>query len=66
MALRYGRETRFTQDLDAARVQPLARFRNDFEESLGAGWASFTGRLVEKAAPRPPAVPTAYVMQPST
>ena len=64
MALRYGRETRFTQDLDAARVQPLARFRNDFEESLGAGWASFTGRLVEKAAPRPPAVPTAYVMQP--
>ncbi|MHB1066455.1 MAG: nucleotidyl transferase AbiEii/AbiGii toxin family protein [Candidatus Nanopelagicales bacterium] len=64
MALRYGRGTRFTQDLDAARVQPLARFRSDFEESLAAGWAGFTGRLVEKAAPRPPAVPTAYVMQP--
>lgn len=64
MALRYGRETRFTQDLDAARVRPLARFRSDFEESLAAGWAGFTGRLVEKAAPRPPAVPTAYVMQP--
>lgn len=64
MALPYGRGTRFTQDLDAARIQPLARFRSDFEESLGAGWAGFTGRLVEKAAPRPPAVPTAYVMQP--
>ncbi|WP_310961885.1 nucleotidyl transferase AbiEii/AbiGii toxin family protein [Nocardioides terrisoli] len=64
MALRYGRGTRFTQDLDVARVQPLAKFRNDFEDSLAAGWAGFTGRLVEKAAPRPTGVPTAYVMQP--
>ncbi len=64
MALRYGRGTRFTQDLDAARVQPLAQFRSDFEDSLAAGWASFTGRLVEKTAPRPPAVPRGYVMQP--
>lgn len=64
MALRYGRGTRFTQDLDAARVQPLARFRSDFEDSLAAGWAGFTGRLIEKAAPRPTGVPTAYVMQP--
>ncbi len=30
MALRYGRGTRFTQDLDAARVQSLAGFRSDF------------------------------------
>jgi hypothetical protein len=64
MALRYGRGTRFTQDLDAARVQPLARFRSDFEDSLAVGWAGFTGRLIEKAAPRPTGVPTAYVMQP--
>lgn len=64
MALRYGRATRFTQDLDAARATSLARFRSDFEESLAAGWAGFTGRLVEKAAPRPAAVPRAYVMQP--
>jgi hypothetical protein len=53
MALRYGRGTRFTQDLDAARVQPLARFRSDFEDSLAAGWAGFSGRLIERAAPRP-------------
>lgn len=64
MALRYGRGTRFTQDLDAARVQPLARFRSDFEDLLAVGWAGFTGRLIEKAAPRPTGVPTAYVMQP--
>ncbi len=64
MALRYGRGTRFTQDLDAARVQPLARFRSDFEDSLAVGWAGFTGRPIEKSAPRPPGVPTAYVMQP--
>jgi hypothetical protein len=43
MALRYGRGTRFTQDLDAARVHSLARFRSDFEESLADGWAGFTG-----------------------
>jgi hypothetical protein len=64
MALRYGRGTRFTQDLDAARVQTLARFRSDFEETLAEGWAGFTGRLVERSVPRPLAVPTAYVMQP--
>jgi len=64
MALRYGRGTRFTQDLDASRVQSMTRFRGDFEEVLEAGWAGFTGRLVERAAPRPPSVPTAYVMQP--
>lgn len=64
MALRYGRGTRFTQDLDATRVQTLDQFRSDFEETLAEGWAEFTGRLVQRAAPRPPAVPTGYVMQP--
>ena len=64
MALRYGRGTRFTRDLDAARAQTLARFRSDFEEALRAGWAGFTGRLVERPAPRPPTIPTAHVMQP--
>ncbi|QUY62124.1 Nucleotidyl transferase, PF08843 family [Gulosibacter molinativorax] len=64
MALRYGRETRFTRDLDAARVQTLSRFRSDFEEALARGWSGFTGRLIEKKAPRPQAVPTAYVMRP--
>lgn len=64
MALRYGRDSRFTRDLDAARVQSLDRFRRDLEEALSQGWAGFTGRLIEKTAPRPPAVPTANVMHP--
>ncbi|MCW4464258.1 nucleotidyl transferase AbiEii/AbiGii toxin family protein [Glutamicibacter sp. MNS18] len=64
MALRFGRSTRFTRDLDAARIGPLAVFRADFEEALARGWVGFTGRLVQKAAPTPEAVPAAYVMQP--
>jgi hypothetical protein len=64
MALRLGRGTRFTQDLDAARVQSLARFQSDFENSLATGWSGFTGRLVKRVAPRPLVVPTAYVMKP--
>lgn len=64
MALRMGRGTRFTRDLDAARRGPLSKFRSDFEESLAAGWAGFSGRLIEKEAPRPAGVPTAYIMQP--
>lgn len=64
MALRFGRKTRFTTDLDAARVQPLVQFRSDLENSLAAGWAGFTGRLVEKTPARPTGVPTAYVTRP--
>lgn len=64
MALRYGRDTRFTRDLDAARIASHAVFRAEFEEALAQGWAGFTGRLLRKAAPRPTAVPAAYVMQP--
>lgn len=64
MALRFGRDSRFTRDLDAARIHSLDQFRADFEESLAAGWAGFTGRLVERAAPSPIGVPTGYVMQP--
>lgn len=64
MALRYGRATRFTTDLDAARPGPQDEFINDFEQRLRDGWAGFTGRLIERAAPKPAGVPTAYVMQP--
>lgn len=64
MALRFGRSTRFTRDLDAARIGSLVAFRAEFEEALARGWGGFTGRLVQKAAPSPAAVPTAYVMQP--
>ncbi len=65
MALRYGRaDSRFTRDLDAARVQPLTEFLDDFEASLTHGWAGFTGRLLDRKPPRPPGIPPAYLMQP--
>ncbi|AOZ72020.1 hypothetical protein BK816_00840 [Boudabousia tangfeifanii] len=64
MALRYGRNTRFTRDLDAARVKSMEKFRSDFESSLAYGWAGFTGRLVKKSPPKPAGIPSAYVMQP--
>ena len=64
MALRYGRGTRFTQDLDAARVQPLDRFRSDFEESLAPGGRASPGGWSRRRLRVRPAVPSAYVMQP--
>ncbi|WP_285036346.1 nucleotidyl transferase AbiEii/AbiGii toxin family protein [Plantibacter sp. ME-Dv--P-095] len=64
MALRYGRATRFTRDLDAARPGTLAEFVSEFEERLRNGWAGFTGRLIERTPPKPAGVPATYVMQP--
>ena len=65
MGLRYGHaDTRFTQDLDAARAVPLTEFLDDFEASLNRGWAGFTGRVVDRKPPRPAGIPPAYVMQP--
>lgn len=65
MALRYGRAaSRFTQDLDAARIHPLTIFLDQFEAALDRGWAGFTGRVVERKPPRPSGIPAAYVMQP--
>lgn len=64
LALRCGSNTRFTRDFDVARRQPLEQFRADFEASLAQGWSGVTGRLIARSAPRPPAVPPPYVMQP--
>ncbi|HPU12660.1 MAG TPA: nucleotidyl transferase AbiEii/AbiGii toxin family protein [Aeromicrobium sp.] len=65
MALRYGRaESRFTRDVDAARIKPIDEFCDNFEAALRVGWGGFAGRLVQRRAPRPSAVPSAYVMRP--
>lgn len=64
MALRYGSDTRFTRDLDAARASDLMTFRADFEERLREGWGGFTGRLVELTPPKPSGIPSSYVMKP--
>ncbi|WP_272879271.1 nucleotidyl transferase AbiEii/AbiGii toxin family protein [Rothia endophytica] len=64
MALRYGRKTRFTKDLDAERQGSLDAFRDDFEEMLEHGWQGFTGRLIEGRQREHEGVPTVYLMQP--
>lgn len=64
MMLRYGSQTRFTRDLDAARRGVVEQFCADFEDHLQAGWGGFTGRLVATRPPQPAGVPVAYVMQP--
>ncbi|MFJ4171477.1 nucleotidyl transferase AbiEii/AbiGii toxin family protein [Paenarthrobacter sp. NPDC089714] len=64
MALRYGSDTRFTRDVDAARTGSLATFRADFEERLREGWGGFSGRLIERKAPKPEGIPAPYVMKP--
>lgn len=64
MALRYGNDTRFTRDLDAARPDSLEDFRAEFERRLAEGWAGFTGRLIPKRPARPKGIPHSYVMQP--
>jgi hypothetical protein len=64
MALRYGSNTRFTLDLDAARARALAAFRSDFEDRLREGWGGFTGRLIERTPTTPSGIPASYVMKP--
>ncbi|MCI1746947.1 MAG: nucleotidyl transferase AbiEii/AbiGii toxin family protein [Acidipropionibacterium sp.] len=65
MALRFGQAgSRFTQDLDAARIHSIEKFRDEFETALRRGWAGFTGRLVDRQPARPVGVPSAYVMRP--
>ncbi|WP_350339524.1 nucleotidyl transferase AbiEii/AbiGii toxin family protein [Paramicrobacterium fandaimingii] len=54
MALRFGRSTRFTRDLNAARTGSLAAFRAEFEEALARGWGGFTGRKRRRARQRCP------------
>lgn len=65
MKIRLGESgSRFTPDLDTARRESLTQFVEAFEDSLATGWHGFTGRLVERAAPKPVGVPTPYVMRP--
>lgn len=65
LKIRFGlRATRFSQDLDAARVSDIDDFVDALEERLSVGWGGFTGHVVPKAPAHPKGVPTQYVMQP--
>lgn len=49
LEIRYGLEaTRASTDLDAIRVESLDDFAGELEAALEAGWAGFSGRLVDK------------------
>lgn len=46
LMFRYGGEmTRYTRDMDTARVMELESYLDKLEERLKAGWNGFTGRL---------------------
>lgn len=58
LKLRFGdATTRFTTDLDAARVGTMENFRTSMDEALREGWEGFAGRLVEKDPAHPKGVP---------
>jgi hypothetical protein len=65
LKLRYGDQaTRFTRDLDTARVEELSDFLTKLDAALIVGWCGFTGRIVRKEPAKPKDVPGEYIMQP--
>ena len=65
LMFRYGGElTRYTRDMDTARVMGLVDYRQKLEDALKAGWNGFTGVLSDVPPPKPKYVPESYVMIP--
>jgi hypothetical protein len=65
LKMRYGDgATRFTRDLDTARVSDMEEYARKLETSLKEGWEGFTGALVRREPAKPRGVPGEYVMQP--
>ena len=65
LLFRYGRYgSRYTRDIDTARVMELDAYLQQLNAALAHGWNGFTGKLVVVEPPQPPGVPGAYVMMP--
>ena len=65
MMFRYGGEfTRYTRDMDTARVMSLVEYKQKLEDALKVGWNGFTGVLSDVPPPKPKDVPESYVMIP--
>lgn len=65
LKLRFGdATTRFTTDLDTARVHDVETFVGKLDERLVAGWYGFTGHVVSRSPAHPEGVPEQYIMQP--
>ena len=65
LMFRYGAQfTRYTRDVDTARVMDHEQYKVQLGEALAKGWNGFTGELVEVPPPKPEGVPSVYVMLP--
>jgi len=65
LKLRYGNAmTRFTKDVDAARVRDEEIFIDELRANLARGWCGFTGHVIVVDPPEPDGVPARYVMDP--
>lgn len=65
LKIHFGKDaTRFSRDFDTARPSSLEDCIGRHEDSLAAGWASFTGVVAPKKPHAPESVPPAYIMRP--
>lgn len=65
LLFRYGRHgSRYTRDIDTARVMGLDDYLRKLNAALAQGWNGFTGKIVTVEPPQPKGVPGAYVMMP--
>lgn len=65
LKIRFGDTvTRFSDDLDTARISSIEEYASNLSEALKVGWEGFTGTLVHKEPRTPKEVPAQYVMQP--
>lgn len=65
LMFRYGGAvTRYTRDVDTARVADLDAYVAELERRLATGWCGFTGKLVRVEPATPPSIPPVYLMMP--
>ena len=65
LMFRYGsRLTRYTRDVDTARVMEHGEYVDRLQRALAVGWNGFTADLVEVEPAKPKDVPGVYVMRP--
>ena len=65
LKIRFGKDvTRFSRDLDTARISSLDDCISKLEDSLAKGWCGFSGTVVPREPASPKGVPAAYIMRP--
>lgn len=65
LKIRFGNATtRFSRDLDTARMSSLEDYISTLGDKLEEGWNGFTGLVVPREPPSPEGVPADYIMQP--